>query len=73
MTQRSRAAARVNVVAEGQRPGAEGIAWILQGSWQLADAVYQAGSGIWWQNQSPGELLPRSADARLLLAEIVRR
>lgn len=73
MTQRTRAAARVNVVAEGQRPGAEGIAWILQGSWRLADAVYQAGFGIWWQDESPGELLPQSADARLLLAEIVRR
>lgn len=73
MTQRSRAASRVSVVAEGQQPGSEGIAWVLQGSWRLADAVYQAGSGIWWQNQPPGELIPQTADARLLLAEIERR
>lgn len=61
-----------NIMTQRTR-AAEGIAWILQGSWRLADAVYQAGFGIWWQDESPGELLPQSADARLLLAEIVRR
>ncbi|MBA7846820.1 HutD family protein [Klebsiella sp. RHBSTW-00484] len=73
MTQRSRAAAQVTVVAAQQQPGAEGIAWVLQGRWQLAGKTCTAGSGIWWHGESPGELLPQSADARLLLAEIERR
>ncbi|HBN2490310.1 TPA: HutD family protein [Klebsiella oxytoca] len=73
MTQRARAASRVSVVAEPRRPGAEGIAWVLRGHWRMADTIYQAGSGIWWQNQPPGELIPHSEDARLLLAEIERR
>ena len=63
----------VSVVAEPRRPGAEGIAWVLRGHWRMADTIYQAGSGIWWQNQPPGELIPHSEDARLLLAEIERR
>lgn len=73
MTQRSRAASRVSVVSEPQRPGTEGIAWVLQGSWLLADRIYEASSGIWWQDESPGELIPNSPDALLLLAEIERR
>ncbi|QGN37790.1 HutD family protein [Klebsiella oxytoca] len=73
MTQRSRARARVSVVTQRQRPGAEGIAWILQGHWLLADTVCVAGSGIWWQDEPPGELIPHAAHARLLLVEIERR
>ena len=58
--------------------------WAFAGEWSLAregisgcgldfNTISQAGSGIWWQNQSPGELIPHSEDARLLLAEIERR
>lgn len=70
MTQRSRATAQVSVVSAAQRPGAAGVAWVLQGRWQLGELLHAAGSGIWWQDTSPGELLPYSADARLLLASL---
>lgn len=70
MTQRSRATAQVSVVSTARRPGAAGVAWVLQGRWQLGEQLHAAGSGIWWQNTPPGELLPHSADARLLLASL---
>ncbi|HDH7818550.1 TPA: HutD family protein [Raoultella planticola] len=72
MTQRTRAAAQVSVVSGEQHPGSEGIAWVLQGYWQLAGERYDARSGLWWQSQSPGALIPLSPDARLLLAGITR-
>ncbi|MRC26628.1 HutD family protein, partial [Bacillus thuringiensis] len=40
MTQRTRAAAQVSVVSGEQHPGNEGIAWVLQGCWQLAGERY---------------------------------
>lgn len=70
MTQRTRATAQVNVVSTEQHPGSEGIAWVLQGCWQLADKRCDTRSGIWWQDQPPGALMPLSPDARLLLASI---
>ncbi|MRT48346.1 HutD family protein [Raoultella sp. RIT712] len=72
MTQRSRASARVSIVSDQQLPGSEGIAWVLQGRWQLAGASYDARSGIGWQGESPGIMRPDSADALLLLAQITR-
>ncbi|MFB5078340.1 HutD family protein [Raoultella sp. C349492] len=70
MTQRSRATAQVSVVSATQRPGATGIAYVLKGRWRLGEQLHAAQSGIWWQETSPGELIPHSADARLLLASV---
>lgn len=72
MTQRSRAAAQVSIASTIQRPGTEGIAWVLNGHWQLAGNDHLPGSGIWWQGETPGELVPHSEEALLLLAEISR-
>lgn len=73
MTQRSRAAAEVRVVDDVQTPGDEGVAWVLQGRWQLGERQYEAQSGIFWRQQAPGELAPLTTDALLLLTTIVRR
>ena len=73
MTQRSRAAAELRVVDNIQTPGDEGVAWVLQGRWQLGERQSEAQSGIFWHQQSPGELAPLTTDALLLLTTIVRR
>jgi environmental stress-induced protein Ves len=73
MTQRSRAAAEVKVVGDEQHPGEEGVAWVLQGRWQLGEQRCEAESGIFWQQQPPGVFTPLTADALLLLTTIVRR
>lgn len=73
MTQRSRAASEVRVVDNIQTPGDEGVAWVLQGRWQLGERQCEAQSGIFWHQQSPGEFAPLTTDALLLLTTIVRR
>ncbi|WP_081423508.1 HutD family protein [Klebsiella aerogenes] len=73
MTQRNRAAAEVRVVDDIQTPGDEGVAWVLQGRWQLGERQCEAHSGIFWHQQTPGELAPLTTDALLLLTTIVRR
>lgn len=70
MTQRSRAAAKVRVTTTAQSPVSHGVALVLQGRWQMAGERYEAESGMVWQQEQPGELIPQSADATLLLAEI---
>lgn len=70
MTQRSRARSQVTVATTSQRPGTEGIAFVLSGHWRLAGQEYPPHSGIWWQEETPGELVPHSKEATLLLAEI---
>ncbi len=72
MTQRSRAHTNVTIATTAMRPGAEGIAWVMKGQWQLAGNDYPTGSGIWWQGEPPGELVPHSEEASLLVAEIHR-
>lgn len=72
MTQRSRATSRVAVQTTTQRPANVGIAYVLKGQWQMAAGEYAAGCGIWWQDEKPGDLVPQSDDAALLLAEIIR-
>ena len=72
MTQRSRARAQVTIATSALRPGAEGIAYVLNGHWQLAGNHCSPASGIWWQGETPGELVPHSEEASLLLAEIRR-
>ncbi|MDX6019823.1 HutD family protein [Scandinavium sp. V105_16] len=73
MTQRRRATALVKVVTTAQTPALNGVAFVLQGNWELAGERYEAESGICWQYQSPGELVPLSTDATLLLAEVMLR
>ncbi|MGE0970774.1 HutD/Ves family protein [Klebsiella sp. WOUb02] len=70
MTQRGRATAQVSVVSTAQRPGAAGVAWVLQGRWLLDERPCAAQSGIWWRETPPQALIPQSADARLLLATV---
>ncbi len=70
MTQRRRAASQVNVITRAHAPGKTGVAFVLQGEWQLGSQHGQAKSGIVWQDESPGLLTPLSEDATLLLAEI---
>ncbi|PLM90228.1 hutD family protein, partial [Klebsiella variicola] len=70
MTQRGRASARVKVINDQQRPATEGVAYVLQGEWDLAGQRSAAGSGLCWRGESPGELQPLSANGCLLLAEI---
>lgn len=72
MTLRSRASAQVTLTSHALRPGTEGIAYVLNGHWQLAGRAHLPGSGIWWQGELPGELVPHSKEASLLLAEISR-
>ena len=70
MTQRGRALAQVEVVSDRQRPATDGVAYVLQGEWDLAGQRSAAGSGLCWRGESPGELQPLSANGCLLLAEI---
>lgn len=70
MTQRGRASASVKVINDQQRPATEGVAYVLQGEWDLAGQRSAAGSGLCWRGESPGELQPLSANGCLLLAEI---
>lgn len=72
MTQRHRASAQVHVVTTPQRPGTEGIAYVLNGRWRMAGTDHPAEGGIWWQGEAPGELAPLTADAALLLTTIRR-
>lgn len=72
MTQRSRATAQVSIVTTSQTPKSEGVAYVLRGCWRLQGVEYQAGEGIWWQDERPGELVPHSDDAALILADIRR-
>lgn len=73
MTRRSGAGARVVIADSSCRPGEEGIAYVLKGEWQMAGSIYSPGSGIWWQEQFPGALVPRTPDAALIVTEITRR
>jgi len=73
MTQRSRATAQVKVVTTAQTPALNGVAFVLQGCWEMAGERYPSESGVCWQNQTPGGLVPQSPDATLLLAEITLR
>lgn len=70
MTQRGRASAKVEVVSDRQRAATEGVAYVLQGEWDLAGRRCAAGSGLCWRGNAPGELRPLGADGRLLLATI---
>ncbi|WP_460198114.1 HutD/Ves family protein [Klebsiella variicola] len=70
MNQRGRASASVKVINDQQRPATEGVAYVLQGEWDLAGQRSAAGSGLCWRGESPGELQPLSANGCLLLAEI---
>ena len=73
MTRRSGAGARVAIAASPCRPGPEGIAYVLRGEWEMAGSLYSPASGIWWQEQVPGVLVPRTPDAALIVTEITRR
>jgi uncharacterized protein len=73
MTQRGRATAQVKVITTAHPPVSNGVAWVLQGRWQLAGEACGAESGIYWQQAAPGPLTPQSEDATLLLAEITLR
>ncbi|HEY2453697.1 MAG TPA: HutD family protein [Scandinavium sp.] len=70
MIQRDRATARVNVVTTECAADENGVAYVLQGVWKMAGERYEAGSGIHWQDERAGALLPLTDDATLLLAEI---
>jgi Uncharacterized protein conserved in bacteria len=72
MTQRSRATSEVKVISCACKPEAEGVACVLSGSWLLNGERLTPQSGAVWQNECPGEFIPQSADATLLLAEITR-
>jgi len=72
MTQRHRASAQVVIATAPQRPDAEGVAYVLNGVWRMAGADHHVGSGIWWQEETPGELVPLTADAALILTTITR-
>ncbi|ADO48268.1 HutD family protein [[Enterobacter] lignolyticus] len=72
MTQRHLASAQVDIATTAQRPEAEGVACVLKGRWQMAGADHHAGGGIWWQEESPGDLVPLTADASLILTTIRR-
>jgi hypothetical protein len=54
MTQRGRASATVQVVSDLQC----GVAYVLQGEWDLAGRRCAAGSGLCWRGNAPGELRP---------------
>lgn len=70
MTQRGRASATVQVVSDLQCPASEGVAYVLQGEWDLAGRRCAAGSGLCWRGGSPRNLRPVGSNGRLLLAEI---
>jgi environmental stress-induced protein Ves len=71
MTLRSRAAANVRVLSSAASPAAaEGVAFVLQGRWEMAGKPCDIRSGIAWQDESPAQLKPLTADALLLLSEI---
>ncbi|WP_312625875.1 HutD family protein [Scandinavium sp.] len=70
MTRRGRASASVQVVSSAHPPAQEGVAFVLQGTWELAGKQCHTRSGIAWQGDCPGIVLPCSDDALLLLAEI---
>lgn len=70
MTQRGRASATVHVVSDLQCPASEGVAYVLQGEWDLAGRRCAAGSGLCWRGGSPRNLRPVGSNGRLLLAEI---
>lgn len=61
MTQRGRASATVQVVRDLQCPASEGVAYVLQGEWDLAGRRCAAGSGLCWRGGSPRNLRPRAA------------
>ncbi len=70
LTQRGRASATVQVVSDLQCPASEGVAYVLQGEWDLAGRRCAAGSGLCWRGGSPRNLRPLGSNGRLLLAEI---
>lgn len=70
MTRRGQASANVKVINSGCSPALEGVALVLQGTWELAGKQCDARSGIAWQSESPGRILPLSNDAVLLLTDI---
>jgi len=70
MTQRGRASATVQMVSSPQHPATDGVAYVLQGEWDLAGRRCAAGSGLCWRGESPGDLRPLGSHGRLLLAEI---
>lgn len=70
MTQRGCASATVQVVSDLQCPASEGVAYVLQGEWDLAGRRCAAGSGLCWRGGSPRNLRPVGSNGRLLLAEI---
>lgn len=70
MTQRGRASATVQVVSDLQCPASEGVAYVLQGEWDLVGRRCAAGSGLCWRGGSPRNLRPVGSNGRLLLAEI---
>ncbi|EMM0380871.1 HutD family protein [Pluralibacter gergoviae] len=72
MTLRGRARAGVVSTSAACRPGGEGIAWVCAGRWRMAGEEYAGASGIWWQEEAPGELVPLTGDALLMVTEIVR-
>lgn len=72
MTQRSRASAHASVVSASYHPANEGVAYVLNGRWTLNGESYGVKSGMVWQDESPGQFIPESDDAQLLLVEIKR-
>ncbi len=61
MTQRGRASATVQVVSDLQCPASEGVAYVLQGEWDLAGRRCAAGSGLCWRGGSRGICVPWAA------------
>ena len=72
MTLRGKARASVVRTEAACRPGSEGVAWVCAGRWRMAEEEYIRASGIWWQGEVPGELVPLTGDAALIVAEISR-
>ena len=72
MTQRSQAKSEVRVMSTACTPAPEGVAWVLSGSWLLNGQPFEAQSGVVWQDEHPGEFIPQTENATLLLTEITR-
>lgn len=74
MTRRETHRAKVRLISDCCPLHADeaGVVYVLDGEWMTGKKRLQKGQGIWWENNPP-TLEPLSSDARLLLAEIVKR
>ncbi|SQC13916.1 Uncharacterized protein conserved in bacteria [Klebsiella pneumoniae] len=70
MTQRGRASATVQVVSDLQCPASEGVAYVLQGEWDLAGRRCAAGSGSAGAVDPRGICVPWAAMDACCWAEI---